>query len=65
MITKDFVSIKTDFQMQRTQTIIHTQELGEYCFHEFFLKNLLENELQTTEMSMVYLCMPKGPFPFD
>ena len=55
MINKVFISIKTDFQIQRTQTVINTQELGGCCFHESFLKNLLDNELQTAKMNMLSL----------
>ena len=71
MINKVFISIKTNFQIQKTQTVISTQELEgcyfheqtqtvintqelEGCyFHESFLKNLLDNELQTAKMNML------------
>lgn len=34
----------------RLQTFINMQELGNYCSHDPFLRNLLENELRTTKM---------------
>lgn len=45
---QSFVSIKTNFQIQRAHSVLNMQEFWQHCFHEPFLKNLLENELGTT-----------------
>jgi len=51
LYTTNFISSKTDLQIQRVQTNCYgyRSELKEYCSQESFLKNILENELQAVK----------------
>lgn len=51
MMTKVLCPKKTNFQIQRAHSVLNMQEFWQHCFHEPFLKNILENELGTTKMN--------------